>query len=65
LSRGSKPRAGSLNPARYVGVALGEDVSDENFKAQFEALNEQLEGLNAQALELQSRIAQNVASLLT
>jgi len=33
--------------------------------SQFEALNEQLEGLNAQALELQSRIAQNVASLLT
>ena len=29
----------SLNPGRYVGVAPGEDVSDEDFKAQFEALN--------------------------
>jgi type I restriction enzyme M protein len=55
----------SLNPGRYVGVAPGEDVSDEDFKAQLETLNEELEVLNAQALELQTRIAQNVASLLT
>jgi type I restriction enzyme M protein len=55
----------SLNPGRYVGVAPGEDVSDEDFKEQLETLNEELESLNAQALELQSRIAQNVASLLT
>ncbi len=55
----------SLNPGRYVGVAPGEDVSDEDFKEQLETLNEELESLNAQALELQSRIAQNVATLLT
>jgi type I restriction enzyme M protein len=55
----------SLNPGRYVGVAPGEDVSDEDFKEQLETLNEELESLNAQALELQARIAQNVASLLT
>ena len=54
----------SLNPGRYVGVAPGEDVSDEDFKEQVETLNEELESLNAQALELQTRIAQNVASLL-
>jgi type I restriction enzyme M protein len=55
----------SLNPGRYVGVAPGEDVSDEDFKKQIETLNEELESLNAQALELQTRIAQDVASLLT
>jgi len=55
----------SLNPGRYVGVAPGEDVSDEDFKEQLETLNEELEALNGQALELQARIAQNVASLLT
>jgi len=55
----------SLNPGRYVGVAPGEEVSDEDFKEQLETLNEELESLNAQALELQARIAQNVASLLT
>jgi len=55
----------SLNPGRYVGVAPGEDVSDEDFKEQLESLNEELEALNSQALELQTRIAQNVASLLS
>lgn len=55
----------SLNPGRYVGVAAGEEVSDEDFKEQLEELNEELEALNAQALELQARIAQNVATLLT
>jgi type I restriction enzyme M protein len=55
----------SLNPGRYVGVAPGEEVSDEDFKEQIETLNEELESLNAQALELQACIAQNVATLLT
>jgi type I restriction enzyme M protein len=55
----------SLNPGRYVGVAPGEEISDEDFKEQLETLNEELESLNAQALELQARIAQNVASLLS
>ena len=54
----------SLNPGRYVGVAPGEDVSDEDFKAQFEALNEELEVLNAQARELEQTIAGNVAGIL-
>lgn len=54
----------SLNPGRYVGVAPGEDVSDEDFKAQFEALNEELEGLNAQARELEQIIAANAAAIL-
>lgn len=54
----------SLNPGRYVGVAAGEEVSDEDFKEQLEALNEELEVLNAQARELEQSIAANVAGIL-
>jgi type I restriction enzyme M protein len=54
----------SLNPGRYVGVAAGETVSDEDFKAQLEALNEELEALNAQARTLEQTIAGNVAEIL-
>jgi type I restriction enzyme M protein len=54
----------SLNPGRYVGVAKGEDLSDEDFKEQLEALNEGLEVLNAEARELEMRIAENVVELL-
>ena len=51
----------SLNPGRYVGVAPGEAVSDEDFKEQLETLNEELEALNAQARDLEQTIARNVA----
>ena len=54
----------SLNPGRYVGVAAGEAVSDEDFKEQLETLNEELETLNAQARDLEQTIADNVAELL-
>jgi type I restriction enzyme M protein len=54
----------SLNPGRYVGVAKGEDLSDEDFKEQLEALNEELDVLNAEARELEARIAENVVELL-
>jgi type I restriction enzyme M protein len=54
----------SLNPGRYVGVAPGEDVSDEDFNEQFETLNEELVSLNAQARELEQTIAANVAEIL-
>src|SRR5438309_233010 len=54
----------SLNPGRYVGVAPGEAVSDEGFKAQLETLNEELESLNTQARDLEQTIADNVAELL-
>jgi type I restriction enzyme M protein len=54
----------SLNPGRYVGVSPGEDVSDEDFKEKLEALNEELETLNAQARELEQTIARNVAEVL-
>ena len=54
----------SLNPGRYVGVAPGEEVSDEDFKQQLEALNEELTALNAQARALEATIAQNVTAIL-
>jgi type I restriction enzyme M protein len=54
----------SLNPGRYVGVAPGEEVTDEDFKEQLETLNEELETLNTQAHELEQTIARNVADLL-
>ncbi len=54
----------SLNPGRYVGVAPGEAVSDEDFKEQLETLNEELESLNAQARDLEQTITGNVAEIL-
>lgn len=54
----------SLNPGNYVGVAPGEDVSDKDFNAQFEALNEELMTLNAQARELEQTIALNASEIL-
>jgi type I restriction enzyme M protein len=54
----------SLNPGRYVGVAPGEEVSDEDFKSQLQSLNEELETLNAQARKLEQTIAANVAGIL-
>ncbi|MEP6621668.1 MAG: class I SAM-dependent DNA methyltransferase [bacterium] len=54
----------SLNPGRYVSVAAGEAVSDGDFKEQLEALNEELQTLNAQARDLEQTIAGNVANIL-
>ena len=54
----------SLNPGRYVGIAPGEAVSDEDFKEKLETLNEELEVLNVQARELEQTISQNVAEIL-
>ena len=54
----------SLNPGRYVGVAPGESVSDEDFRTQMETLNEELEALNAKARDLEQTIACNVAEIL-
>ncbi|KXK55784.1 MAG: N-6 DNA methylase [Chlorobi bacterium OLB7] len=54
----------SLNPGRYVGVAPGEELTDEDFTEQLETLNEELETLNAQARTLEETIAANVAMLL-
>ena len=45
-------------------MAAGEAVSDEDFKAQLETLNEELETLNAAARGLEATIAKNVAEIL-
>jgi type I restriction enzyme M protein len=53
----------SLNPGRYVGVA--ERAPDDfEFSERLEELNEELEGLNAEARTLEERIAENLANLL-
>jgi type I restriction enzyme M protein len=54
----------SLNPGRYVGVAPGETVTDEEFKIELEAQSEELEALNLEARALERTIAVNVAELL-
>jgi type I restriction enzyme M protein len=54
----------SLNPGIYVGVAPGESISDDDFRAQFESLNSELEALNAQAHRLEKTIAGNVAEIM-
>jgi type I restriction enzyme M protein len=54
----------SLNPGRYVGVAPGEEVSDEDFKAQFAALHEEFESLTGEARKLENTIARNAAEIL-
>jgi type I restriction enzyme M protein len=55
----------SLNPGRYVGVAPGEEVSDEDFNAQFEALNEDFERLTGEARKLEKTIAKNATEILS
>jgi type I restriction enzyme M protein len=53
----------SLNPGRYVGVA--DRAPDEFlFTERLGELNEELEVLNAEAAQLQERIAENVSILL-
>ncbi|HVG61094.1 MAG TPA: N-6 DNA methylase, partial [Hyalangium sp.] len=54
----------SLNPGRYVGVAPGEEVSNEDFKARFELLNEEFEKLTVEARSLERTIAKNAAEIL-
>ncbi|HZS75315.1 MAG TPA: class I SAM-dependent DNA methyltransferase [Ktedonobacteraceae bacterium] len=53
----------SLNPGRYVGVAE-RALEDFDFKERLEALNEELERLNAEARELEERIGENLIRLL-
>ena len=53
----------SLNPGRYVGVAAGLE-DDFDFKERLEEQNEELETLNAEARELEERIAENVARII-
>ena len=53
----------SLNPGRYVGV--DEQTTDDfDFVERFTQLNEELAVLNAEAHQLEERIAENVAKIL-
>jgi type I restriction enzyme M protein len=54
----------SLHPGRYVAVAPGQKQDDEEFRMKLASLQEELEELNAEAVQLQARIAQNVSELL-
>lgn len=54
----------SLSPARYVGIAPGKRHDDEEFQEKLETLQEELEALNAEAIHLQTQIAENIAELL-
>src|SRR4030042_1403531 len=53
----------SLNPGRYVGVTEKAD-DDFDFYERLEELNEELELLNAEARDMEGRIADNVSELL-
>lgn len=54
----------SLNPGRYVGVAPGEVVTDEDFRQTFEGLTEELAALTVSARETETTILRNAAELL-
>lgn len=47
-----------------MGVVTGEEVSDEDFKVQFQKLNVELEELTAQARGLEKTIVKNAAEIL-
>lgn len=53
----------SLNPGRYVGAAEAIE-EDFDFTERLQELNEELEGLNLEARELEEQISQNVEKLL-
>lgn len=54
----------SLNAGRYVDVAPGEELTDEDFQQAFGELTEQFEVLTVRARELEGRILQNASELL-
>jgi type I restriction enzyme M protein len=54
----------SLNPGRYVGVAPGEVVTDEDFRQTFEGLTEEFAALTVSARETETTILRNAAELL-
>jgi type I restriction enzyme M protein len=54
----------SLNPGRYVGVPERDEDADFDFEARLTELHQELDVLNAEAHELEARIAHNVAQIL-
>jgi type I restriction enzyme M protein len=55
----------SLNPGRYVPAIASRHADDEDFKPRLEALQEEMEVLNAEAARLQDLIAADVAEVLS
>ncbi|MDW5551093.1 class I SAM-dependent DNA methyltransferase [Methanosarcina sp.] len=53
----------SLNPGRYVGVADAVE-EDFDFTERLQELNEELEGLNLEARELEEEVSNNINELL-
>ncbi len=54
----------SLNPGRYVGVAEGEEMDDDEFTERFGALSEELALLTERARELEALVSQNASEVL-
>lgn len=62
---GIKDQDYSLNPGRYVGVVIEDDgMTESEFKAEMLKLNSELTTLNAEAKELEEKIAENLKGLL-
>ncbi|MDO4846675.1 MAG: class I SAM-dependent DNA methyltransferase [Clostridiaceae bacterium] len=54
----------SLNAGRYVGVVIEDDgMTEEEFRSTMLSFNEELSSLNAQARELEEKIAENIKEL--
>lgn len=56
--------AWSLSPGRYVGLAPGQHLSDQDFNERLSSLSEELFGLNEQAHEIEKLVLRNVADIL-
>jgi len=56
-------RGWSLNPGRYVGITK-RPPDEFDFYERLEELNEELEVLNAEARELEERIAENITQIM-
>jgi type I restriction enzyme M protein len=54
----------SLNAGRYVGVAPGEEMSDEEFGVQLEAVAEEFIRLTQQARQLEAAVSAAIATAL-
>jgi len=54
----------SLTPGRYVGVAPEQEDKDFDFEEALRDIHIEIEGLNAEAAELATRISRNFSELV-